>query len=48
MAKPDILKEITDNKNTNTTQDVDIDSLEKKIDDKTATGNILVIATVTQ
>lgn len=48
MAKPDIIKDITENKNTNKTQDTDITELEKKIDDKTATGNILVIAKVTQ
>lgn len=48
MAKPDIIKDINDNKDTNTTQDVDIDELTKKIDDRTATGNILVIANVTQ
>lgn len=46
MAKPDIIKDITENKEINTTQSSDITTLEQKIDDKTATGNILVIASV--
>ena len=47
MAKPDIIRAITENKTTNTEQDIDIDTLTQKIDDKTATGNILVIAEIT-
>ncbi len=48
MAKPDLINDISENKDINTSQSADIATLTQKIDDKTATGNILVTAVVVE